>query len=108
MRMQLNNYVLLHTFNFWIMRGEIDIFNIEDDIVEFGIHDTSFRVYIEQETYWIEEAVSFNSFTDTIQYEEHQETTTFVRIDTLECEGILYYSKEDICSELERILNEDK
>ena len=90
------------------MRGEIDIFNIEDDIVEFGIHDAFFRVCIEQESYWIDEAVSFNSFTDEIQYEEHQETTTFVRIDTLECEGILYYSKEDICSELERILNEDK
>ena len=76
MRMQLNSYVLLHTFNFWIMRGEIEIYNIEDDVVEFGIHDTAFRVCIENETYWIEEAVSFNSFTDEIQYEEHQETTT--------------------------------
>ena len=62
--------ILLHTFNFLIIRGEIDIFNIEDDIVEFGIHDTSFRVCIEQETYWVDEAVSFNSFTDTIQYED--------------------------------------
>jgi len=48
------------------MRGEIEIYNIEDDVVEFGIHDTAFRVCIENETYWIDEAVSFNSFTDEI------------------------------------------
>ena len=88
------------------MKGEIEIFKNEDDIVEFGIHDTSFRVCIETETYWQEEAISFNGFTDEIQYEEHEQTTTFVRMDTLQCSGTLYYSKEDICSELERMLNE--
>ena len=89
------------------MKGEIEIFKNKDDIVEFGIHDTSFRVCIETETYWQEEAISFNGFTDEIQYEEHEQTTTFDRMDTLECHGTMYYSKEDICSELERMLNED-
>ena len=45
------------------MKGEIEIFKNEDEIVEFGIHDTEFRVCIETETYWQEEAVSFNGFT---------------------------------------------
>ena len=32
------------------MKGEIEIFKNEDEIVEFGIHDTEFRVCIETET----------------------------------------------------------
>jgi len=98
--------VLLHNFNIWIMKGEIEIFKNEDEIVEFGIHDTEFRVCIETETYWQEEAIRFNGFTDKIEYDGHWEMTTFVRMDTLECTGTMYYSKEDICSELERMLNE--
>ena len=89
------------------MKGEIEIFKNEDDIVEFGIHDTSFRVCIETETYWVEKEVAFDGFTDSIQFDEYQVKTILVQIDTLECKGILYYSKEDICLELERMLNEN-
>jgi len=89
------------------MKGEIEIFKNEDDIVEFGIHDTEFRVCIETETYWEEEPVSFNGITDEIDYDARLVIVYFVRMDTLECHGTMYYSKEDICSELERMLNED-
>ena len=89
------------------MKGEIEIFKNEDDIVEFGIHDTSFRVCIENESYWVDEPDGYNSFTDEIMFKEFYVENVSVRIDTLECKGTLYYSKEDICSELERMLNED-
>ena len=87
------------------MKREIEIYENQDEIVEFGVEDTCFRVCIETENYWVDEPVGFNGFTDEIQYEEHRETCTFVKIDTLEIEGELLYTPEEICGELERLLN---
>ena len=87
------------------MKPEIEIYENQDEIVEFGIGEMLFRVCIETENYWVDEPVGFNSFTDEIQYEEHRETSTFVKMNTLEYQGELIFTKEEICKELERILN---
>lgn len=89
------------------MKPEIEIYENQDEIVEFGVGDTCFRVCIETENYWVDEPVGFNGFTDEIQYEEHRETCTFVKNYTLEIEGDWrgLYTPEEICGELERLLN---
>ena len=87
------------------MKPEIEIYENQDEIVEFGVGDTCFRVCIETETYWVDEPVGFNGLTDEIQYEEHRETCTFVKMETLEIDGELFYTPEEICGELERLLN---
>ena len=87
------------------MKPEIEIYENQDEIVEFGVGDTCFRVCIETENYWVDEPDGYNSFTDQLMYKEYYVKDIYVKMDTLEIEGELLYTKEEICGELERILN---
>ena len=88
------------------MKGEIELHKKEDDIVEFCIGDTFFRVCVETTGYWIDEPDGYNSFTDEIIYKEYYEEEVTVLINTLEYEGELFYTVEEICSELTDVLNQ--
>ena len=87
------------------MKPEIEIYENQDEIVEFGVGDTCFRVCIETENYWVDEPDGYNSFTDQLMYKEYYVKDIYVKMDTLEIEGELLYTPEEICGELERILN---
>lgn len=87
------------------MKPEIEIYENQDEIVEFGVGDTCFRVCIEIENYWVDEPDGYNSFTDQLMYKEYYVKDIYVKMDTLEIEGELLYTPEEICGELERILN---
>ena len=87
------------------MKPDIEIYENQDEIVEFGVGDTCFRVCIETEGYWIDEPDGYNSFTDQLMYKEYYVKDIYVKMDTLEIEGELLYTPEEICGELERILN---
>ena len=87
------------------MKPEIEIYENQDEIVEFGVGDTCFRVCIETENYWIDEPDGYNSFTDQLMYKEYYVKDIYVKMDTLEYQGELIFTKEEICKELERILN---
>jgi hypothetical protein len=87
------------------MKPEIEIYENQDEIVEFGVGDTCFRVCIETEAYWVDEPDGYNSFTDQLMYKEYYVKDIYVKMDTLEIEGELLYTTEEICGELERILN---
>ena len=87
------------------MKPEIEIYENQDEIVEFGVGDTCFRVCIETENYWVDEPDGYNSFTDQLMYKEYYVKDIYVKMDTLEIEGKLLYTAEEICGELERILN---
>ena len=87
------------------MKPEIEIYENQDEIVEFGVGDTCFRVCIETEGYWIDVPDGYNSFTDQLMYKEYYVKDIYVKMDTLEIEGELLYTPEEICEELERILN---
>ena len=90
------------------MMSDIEIFENQDDIVEFGIGDKFFRVCIGTETEEEEVPVSFNGFNDEIVYGKYEVNTTYVKIDTLEYKGELTPTKEEICRDLETILNQNK
>ena len=58
------------------------------------------------ETRPFDETDSYNSFTDTIKYVQLEERYYRVDQSTLRCDGINYYDDEDICKQLEEIINE--
>jgi hypothetical protein len=80
------------------MSYEIEIEYYDQDGCIFYIGETPYEVELYIET-------RNNSFTDTIKYVQLEERYYRVDQSTLTCDGINYYDEEDICEQLEEIIN---
>ena len=87
------------------MSYEIEIEYYDQDGCIFYIGETPYEVELYIETRTFDEPDSYNSFTDTIKYIQLEERYYRVDQNTLTCDGINYYEDEDICEQLEDILN---
>ena len=88
------------------MSYEIEIEYYNQDGCIFYIGETPYEVELYIETRTFDEPDSYNSFTDTIKYVQLEERYYRVDQTTLRCDGINYYDNEDICEQLEEMLNE--
>ena len=96
---------VLRINKFICMSYEIEIEYYDQDHCIFYIGETPYEVELYIETRIIDEPDSYNSFTDTIKYVQLEERYYRVDQTTLRCDGINYYEDEDICEQLEEMLN---
>ena len=99
----VHNVLCINKFIY--MSYEIEIEYYDQDGCIFYIGETPYEVELYIETRIIDEPDSYNSFTDTIKYVQLEERYYRVDQNTLHCDGINYYEEEDICEQLEDILN---
>ena len=97
---------VLRINKFICMSYEIEIDYFDQNGCIFYINETPYEVELYLETRVIDEPDSYNSFTDTIKYIQLEERYYRVDQNTLHCDGINYYDNEDICEQLEEMLNE--
>lgn len=86
--------------------SEIEIFSIENGIVEFGLGEEVCNVQIEEQEVWEEEPHSFNGFSDEITYDLHKHIYRVTIMKTLECGLYNIKRKEEICAQLNKMLND--
>ncbi len=86
--------------------SEIEIFSIENGIVEFGLGEEVCNVQIEEQEVWEEEPHSFNGFNDEIAYDLHKHIYRVTIMKTLECGLYNIKRKEEICAQLNKMLND--
>ena len=86
--------------------SEIEIFSIENGIVEFGLGEEVCNVQIEEQEVWEEEPHSFNGFNDEITYDLHKHIYRVTIMKTLECGLYNINRKEEICAQLNKMLND--
>jgi hypothetical protein len=86
--------------------SEIEIFSIENGIVEFGLGEEVCNVQIEEQEVWEEEPHSFNGFNDEITYDLHKHIYRVTIMKTLECGLYNIKRKEEICAQLNKMLND--
>lgn len=86
--------------------SEIEIFSIENGIVEFGLGEEVCNVQIEEQEVWEEEPHIFNGFNDEITYDLHKHIYRVTIMKTLECGLYNIKRKEEICAQLNKMLND--
>lgn len=86
--------------------SEIEIFSIENGIVEFGLGEEVCSVQIEEQEVWEEEPHSFNGLNDEITYNLHKHIYRLTIMKTLECGLYNIKRKEEICAQLNKMLND--
>ncbi len=86
--------------------SEIEIFKVENGIVEFGLGEEVCNVQIEEQEVWEEEPHSFNGFNDEITYDLHKHIYRVTIMKTLECGLYNIKRKEEICAQLNKMLND--
>jgi len=88
------------------MIGEIEIFKVENGIVEFGLGEEVCNVQIEEASVWEEEPHSFNGLNDEITYDLREHIYRITVMSTLECGLKNMGRKEEICAQLNKMLND--
>lgn len=88
------------------MIGEIEIFKVENGIVEFGLGEEVCNIQIEEQEVWEEEPHSFNGFNDEMTYDMHLHIYRIAIMSTLECGLKNMERKQEICAQLNKMLND--
>jgi len=88
------------------MIGKIEILDISDGIVEFGLGDEICNVQIEEQEVWEQEPTSFNGLNDKITYDLCKRVYRITVMSTLECGLKNMEKKEEICAQINEMLND--
>ncbi len=88
------------------MIGKIEILDISDGIVEFGLGDEICNVQIEEQEVWEQEPTSFNGLNDKITYDLCKSIYRITVMSTLECGLKNMEKKEEICAQINEMLND--
>jgi len=88
------------------MIDKIEILDVSDGIVEFGLGNETCNVQIEEQEVWEEEPVSFNGLNDKITYDLCKHVYRITVMSTLECGLKNMDKKEEICAQLNKMLND--
>lgn len=95
------------------MKPEIEIFDQADEVCNFGVGENSYTVSFETVITFEPIEASFNPETGDIGYEESRKEFKAIRVDTFEWEdedfdSPLIFTREEICNELEIVINQNK
>lgn len=88
------------------MIGKIEILDISDGIVEFGLGNEICNVQIEEQEVWEEEPISFNGINDKVTYDLYKNVYRITVMSTLECGLKNMKKKEEICAQINEMLND--
>ena len=88
------------------MIEKIEILDISDGIVEFGLGDEICNVQIEEQEVWEQEPTSFNGLNDKITYDLCKSVYRITVMSTLECGLKNMGKKEEICAQINEMLND--